>query len=151
MDLSYQALLPHSLRMVVLAQRENLLAKCEHLDGILERRRVLAINNRNFNKLIDETLALLQLIQHDFTHISIIDERQLIQHLSALAEKIRGVSHAINALGKGKVFQEKAIITWNGLLDGLIDSIEATYQRFNPKSLLLKGTWAGVRGVELRE
>lgn len=151
MDLSYQALLPHSLRMVVLAQRENLLAKCEHLDGILERMRVLAINNRNFNKLIDETLALLQLIQHDFTHISIIDERQLIQHLSALAEKIRGVSHAINALGKGKVFQEKAIITWNGLLDGLIDSIEATYQRSNPKSLLLKGTWAGVRGVELRE
>ena len=146
LDLSYQTLFPHSLRMVVLAQRENLLAKCEYLDGILERMKVLT-DNRKFNTSIDETLAQLQIIQHDFTHISATDERQLIQHLCALAEKIRGISYAINVLGKGKAFQEKAIITWNGLLDELIDSIEATHQRLDPNQT--RQSHAGQLGKEI--
>jgi len=140
----------YSLRYILLQSRDDLIDRFVRLDGVLERIRTSFLDDRRMNKLFDEFLALLQLVQGQLSKRRIEDESMIIQQFSALSEKLRGINLVLEEAGKGGEFRRMLISQWNELIDLLVVSMESTQKRLHPHALVMRARKSGVLGIEVR-
>lgn len=150
LSILYQQLHSYSLGDVLLQEQEHLVGLFVRLDNIMDGLRIFVLSDKNLNQMIDETSTSIELIQRKISRKLFKDEIGLVQDFSLLSEKIRNINLLIKSSGKADSTRQDMVRAWNAILDTVVDALEETQQRLHPRTVVLRGTWGGVRGVQIR-